>query len=59
MRQSKVDLELYLIIDYNVELGQPFEELTNKQLIAELRLRCLDDRKAKKSVLIQRLKVEI
>ena len=57
MRQNKINLELHLIRSYNVELTQPLENLTNRELIAELRLRRLNDRSAKKSILIQRLKV--
>ena len=58
-KATKIDLQLCLMKDYNVELNKSFNNLNKKQLLAELKLRCLDQRTAKKAILIRRLEVTL
>ena len=59
LKGKKQDMIEFLKEKYDVELKEPIEELTVKELVCELRLRNLDDSAAQKKVLIQRLKGEI
>ena len=59
LKGKKHDMIEFLKEKYDVELKEPIEDLTVKELTCELRLRNLDDSSAQKKVLIQRLKGEI
>mmetsp|Transcript_71309 Transcript_71309/g.64015 ORF Transcript_71309/g.64015 Transcript_71309/m.64015 type:complete len:241 (-) Transcript_71309:39-761(-) len=59
LKGKKHDMIEFLKEKYDVELKEPIEDLTVKEISCELRLRLLDDSPAKKDILIQRLKGEI
>ena len=56
LKGKKRDAIEFLKEKYDVELKQPLEDLSIKELLCELRLRQLDDTPAERMILIQRLR---
>merc|ERR1712228_929912 len=59
LKEKKCEMIEFLKEKYDVSLNEPLKDLTNKELLAELKLRGLNDIPAKKSILIQRINGEI